>query len=495
MQTLNRVVLLIIGILISQSAATAQTGNTQALDNYPDCGFSQQLNDIQVGAVVVNLDTGTGCVENLDERFHVASVPKIFVAGAYYDMLGRGEVSASTRLPFTERYFMGGRNACLTFADIGESFSNTDLVQRMINCSDNASTWLLMDSLGRYRIQSYVDNLGIEGLGEILPYSEVDRLKLSYIDPRWLDVPAGLAARFYRRGWTDGLDRYFSDVPSRPPRSQLIEANRQYFANHSSNTATPRAIADYLLMMRESLLTPDDNTLAASFLFETMLYTQRQYSMQYLPGTIHVASKNGFDRGLLAEVNVIFHQLEPRVPGSLAIVFLEHDDLTDSNGDLPGPFGGDLNDTMRTLSPQIRDWLYPGYQEPPVGLNVNLRAVTFQSQQTLQSCWTPYFRSRFSEDEVPSLENCFKSLLPRESFAVDENLAMGLTLRGLRGYDTRLTYIFTAPDGRLFSYQDDRRLQNDSAVYWYHPLDMPGEWQVDIYLNLQHVYSGSITAR
>jgi hypothetical protein len=217
--------------------------------------------------------------------------------------------------------------------------------------------------------------------------------------------------------------------------------------------------------------------------------------VQALPGDVHIGSKNGFDRGILSEANVIFHRLEPRVPGALAIVFLERKTLTADNGDLPGPFGGDLNATMRTLSPQIRDWLYPGYQAPAVALNTNLRSVVFQTQRAIQSCWTPYFRSNFSESVVPALENCFESLLPRESFSVDDNLAMGLTLRGLQGRDTRLTYIFRSPDGRVFSYQDDRRLQQDSAVYWYHPVDVAGEWQVDIYLNLEHVYSDSVTVR
>ena len=61
--------------------------------------------------------------------------------------------------------------------------------------------------------------------------------------------------------------------------------------------------------------------------------------------------------------------------------------------------------------------------------------------------------------------------------------------------DTRFVFIYNAPDGRQFSYQMDRSNTNSSAIYWFHPLDMAGQWTVDIYMNLRHVYSETILAQ
>lgn len=62
-----------------------------ALDALPDCGFSvpNDSSGTRVGAVILNFETGAGCAQALDRQFNVASVPKLFVAGAYYDWMVR----------------------------------------------------------------------------------------------------------------------------------------------------------------------------------------------------------------------------------------------------------------------------------------------------------------------------------------------------------------------------------------------------------------------
>jgi len=482
--------------LIFSSRIQSQTV-ADSLHFLPDCGFTATSGreGLRVGAVILNLETGTGCAENLDERFHVASVPKIFVAGAYYDWLAQGFVNASTEIPFTESYLMGGTNACLTRNQVGQRFSNRQLVAIMINCSDNAATWMLMDSLGWLQVANYVDNLDIEGIGPVVPYSEVDRLKLAFLDETWQDVPRGMASRFYRRGWVDGLSQYFDPVPTRPTRPQYGSINEQYFATYDTNTITPHALAQYFLRLRDAMFGSTHEALVANWLFDVMLYTQRQFSVQALPGTVLVGSKNGFDRGLLAEANVIFASAESRVPSGLVIVFTQYESLSGRNGQLPGPFGGDLNDYLSELSPLIQAWLYPNYTPPPVELSLNLSSVVVQTQDNILQCWNPYFVSGFDEARVNALESCLSSFPSVDNIAVDDNLAMGLVLRGLNAADTRLVFVYTAPDGRQFSYQADREFQDQSGIYWFHPIDSAGEWQVDIYLNLQHVYSTRILAR
>lgn len=495
---MRRFVVIILLAILSTSITSAQTQPDIFLDSYRDCGFTQMVNEpnLQIGAVVLNFETGTGCIENLDRRFNTASVPKLLVAGAYYDWLSQGLVSATTKLSFNERYWMGGRNACLTERDLGRDLTNAELVELMINCSDNAATWMLMDSLGWSRIQNYVDELGLLNVGRVIPYSEVDRMKLSYIDPRWADIPRAPASRFYRRGWTTGLDAYFEDIPQPLSRTQYVEANRQYFAENTTNVLPPRALADYILRLRHDLINGGTQAIVAQRLFTTMLYTQRQYSTQSLPGTVLAGAKNGFDRGMLAEASVLFNDVELRVPSGLIVVFAQYQALDNRNIDLPGPFAqGGLNQIMQGLSPQIMRVLYPDLASAELTPSLNLSTVVLQNQQAIQVCWQPYFESSFDEDAVDDLERCFSGLEQRTSYPVGENAAMGLVLRGLQAQETRLVFVYTAPNGEVYSYQTDRRFQNQTAIYWFHPLEMLGRWQIDIYVNLQRVYTGEVFAQ
>ena len=484
--------ILLIGLIINIYPAAAET--TVNFDTLADCGFTEFAGEdgLRIGAVILNIETGTGCTENLDATFNVASVPKIFVAATYYDMLINGQVSAATRQIFTQQYYMGGRSDCLSDDQLGNTYTSSELIDIMINCSDNSATWMLMDSIGWSRVQTYIDSLGIEGIGTVIPYSEVDRLKLTFLDERWADVPRGMASSFYRRGMTNGLLQYFNTVPERPVGTERIAINQSYFNEYSFNTMTPRALATYFLMLHDDLLTGEMDALTATAVFNTMLYTQRLYSTQALPGTVYVGGKNGFDMGLLAEANVLFDSLTERIPTGIVLVFAQYDHITQDNNDLPNDPDDPLARVMARLSPQIRTILYPDTLEPSVQTSFNLSSVTFNQQFAIEPCWWPYRSTDFAEEQVLILENCWQSLAPRITYPVGENLGMGLVLRNLNAQDTRLVFVYTAPDGRRFSYQEDRSNQNNAAIYWFHPLDMAGQWQVDIYINLQHVSSNTI---
>ncbi|MDQ7026030.1 MAG: serine hydrolase [Anaerolineae bacterium] len=485
----------LIWLLVAVYPTTAQIHDN--LNTLSDCGFTDFAAEdgLRIGAVILNLETGAGCTENLDVTFNVASVPKVFIAGTYYDMLINGQISGTTRQIFTQQYLMGGRSDCLSDDQLGNTYSSGELIDLMINCSDNSATWMLMDSIGWGRVQAYVDSLGIDGIGTIIPYSEVDRLKLTFLDERWATVPRGMASRFYRREITSGLLDYFDSVPSRPVGLERTTINQRYFDEFSFNTMTPRALADYLLLLRDDLLENDMDALTASAVFNTMLYTQRLFSTQALAGTIYVGSKNGFDMGLLAEANVLFDSLTNRIPTGLVIVFAQYDNLNGTNDNLPNSDNDPLARIFAQLSPQIRDILYPSDVETPVQTSFTLSSVTFNQQFAIEPCWWSYRNADFAQEQVPILENCWQSLAPRITFPVGDNLAMGLVLRNLNAQDTRLIFVYTAPDGRRFSYQEDRRNLSSAAIYWFHPLDMAGQWRVDIYINLQHIYSNTIIAQ
>lgn len=481
-------------------AFDSQAQDVSVLINYPDCEFTtpEDSSGLQLAAVVLDFNTRLGCVQNLDMSFNVASVPKIFVAAAYYDGFINRTINISGRLQFTRNYWMAGRNDCLREEDIGTSYTYQELVEFMINCSDNAATWMLMDSLGWQRVNDYVQSLGIADIGEIIPYAEVDRLKLEFLDENWATVPTGIASRFYRARQTFGLLDYFSQVPSRPNRQEFIEINQHYFDEYNYNTITPYAMAEFILLMRDYLLngTPEQWFVATS-VFDVMLYTQRQYSSQGLPGEVYIASKNGFDRGLLAEVSVLFDDLENRIPSGIVILFGQYESLSGggNNSQLPNGFGDALNDAFFTLSPQIRDVMFPNYRQQQVQSSFVLTTAILNDQPSIQTCWNPFFNADFDSTLVPAMENCFNNIRPRVTYAVDSNLSLGLILRNLNFSDTRLSFLFTAPDNRQFSYQLDRQNVPQSGIYRFHPIDMAGQWQVDVYINLRHIYAESILAQ
>ncbi|MGJ3238646.1 MAG: serine hydrolase [Anaerolineae bacterium] len=491
--------IIILLLLVSFSRNSQAQDSALTLD-YTDCDFAtgEEAAGLSLGAVVIDFNSGRGCIQNAETVYNTASVPKIFIAAAYYDAVINRTIDATGRLQFTRNYWMGGSNDCLTEREIGNSYRYNELVELMINCSDNSATWMLMDSLGWQRVNTYVQSLGIADIGEIIPYAEVDRLKLTFSDERWTDVPAGLASRFYRARMTNGLEEYFSEIPSRPNREQFIEINQRYFDEYNYNTITPYAMGQFIYRLRGYLLdgTPEQWFVATN-VFNVMLYTQRLYSAQALPGDIYVASKNGFDRGLLAEINILFDNLQARVPSAMVLMFGQYESLgrTDNSADLPNRFGDRLIDTFFALSPQIRDELYPNYTQPQVQNSFVLSTVVLNDQTSIATCWGPFFASGFDPAIVPTMENCFNQIRPRISYPVDQNLAMGLILRNLNFADTRLTFLYTAPDNRQFSYQIDRQNVTSSGIYWFHPVDMVGQWQVDIYINLLHAYSESILAQ
>lgn len=482
------------------SHMSVQAQDLDYLTSYTTCDFDNREANagLQIGAVILDFNTGLGCVENLDRTFNTASVPKIFIAAAYYDGVANGDFTATGTLTFTRQYWMGGNNDCFREDDIGTNYTYTEVVEFMINCSDNAATWMLMDALGWQRVNSYVQSLGIAGIGEVIPYAEVDRLKLEFLDERWADVPAGIASRYYRSGRTAGLEAYFDSIPERPNRAEFLNINQRYFDEYSYNTLTPRALAQFVVRMREYKQSGTaQQWFVATNVFNVMLYTQRQYSAQAMPGTVYIGSKNGFDRGLLAEMNVLFDDLTERVPSAVVIMFGQYESLSGgvNNAQLPNGFNDALNNVFFEMSPAIRDVLYPNFQQPQVRNNFLLSTIILNDQSSIQSCWSPYFASNFDAALVPLLETCFSSIRPRITYAVDDNLALGLVLRNLNFTDTRVTFLFTSPNSEQYSYQIDRQNVSQSAIYWFHPLDMSGQWLVDVYINLEHAHSEAILAQ
>jgi hypothetical protein len=451
-----------------------------------DCGFAATAPEgMRVGAMLVNLTNGAGCMENPDTVFHTASVSKIFIAAAYFEAEAQGRFQPDNGMQFTREYWMGGRSDCLAEEQIGIRYTYRELVYLMITCSDNAATWMVMDALGWDQVDAYVARLGIEGIGQVIPYSEVDRLKLTVLDERWADVPAAIASRFYRQGMTADLSAYFDRIPARPQRDEFTRSNAAYFESYTFNTLTPRALAQFFVKLRDDRIGADpDAAFVAEQVFQVLLGTQRQYSTQALPGMILVGSKNGFDRGLLAEAALLFSTMPPRVPTGIAILFTQYVPLTDQNSEFPTSENSTLRRWMLEQTGLIASRLYPGAQNPRPQTNTLLTSAAINDATQIDSCWLAYRQSGFDSGQVFPLEQCLQRLPPRITYPVDTNITMGLVMRGVSGADTYVTIVFTAPDNRRYSYQIVRQSASSYALYWFHPVELAGQWQVDVFVNL-----------
>lgn len=253
---------------------------------------------------------------------------------------------------------MAGRDDCLRREDIGRSYDYLSLIDLMIGCSDNAATWMLMDALGWGTVQDYVRRYAGQGAGEVLPYSEVDKRKLALNDGRWQNVPTVLASRFYRVGMTEGLSEYLNPLPQRLHGQQYNALNARYFREASANTATPRAIAEYLIYLHLAAHNGNwGNQVLAQRMFNALLTTPRQYSMEAAPASWRIGSKDGLDRGVVAEANIIFTEDDPLRARAVVVVFLQQTRADSHAFQLPIWPESPLNVVMRQLSGTLLSYL------------------------------------------------------------------------------------------------------------------------------------------
>jgi beta-lactamase class A len=460
------------------------------LDSLDSCRFNAytERDDLIIGAVILNFETGAGCTQNLNTSFPFASVGKLFIAGAFYREVANGRLSFDQTMEFTRDYLMDGRDACLDVAQVGERFTLGFLGNIMISCSDNSATWMIMDQVGWDTVNEYAQSLGIASIGEVIPYSEVDRLKLSFIDERWAFVPRHLASQFYRRRWTDDLvPRYFASPP-RYQGQEIRAANQQYLETYTYNTATPRAMASYILKLRDDLQSDDPVARqVAQWTFNTMLLTQRQFATQTMPGTVYVGSKNGFDLGYRAEVNITVASVEDFTPQTLALVVVRHRDIPET--DFPFRFiNVPTSDFLLDLAPHISALLYPNLdatQTPTTQSDSRVRNVVISDEAALFPCYDNFL----GYDFLDGLQRCWARAISVNRIGLGEQLGIGLVLRDLNRSDARVTLIFTRPDSTVYSYQMQRFFLNETAIAWFEDMDVRGSWRVDVFFNLVPVYT------
>ncbi|MFP4321775.1 MAG: serine hydrolase [Anaerolineales bacterium] len=459
------------------------------LASLPGCNFNAYTDhdDLIIGAVALNLETGAGCMQNLNSVFPMASVGKLFVAGYLYDQVARGRVFFEQELTFSPNYLMNGGQACLDASQVGLRFTLGYLGNTMIQCSDNAATWMLMDYLGWENINAYAQSFGIPNIAEIIPYSRVDQLKLTHLDPRWADVPPALASQFYRRRQAEGLVPAYFPTEPHYSREEIAAANAWYLETYDYNSATPRAMMDYMLQLRNDL-TGDDPIRAtvARWTFNTMLLTQRVFSTQYMPGTVLVGSKNGYDLGYRAEVNITTTDLDDFTPQTVSVVVVRHRDVATQTPrrfrDVP------TSDLLLAIAPRIATLLYPDQdirRPPALAGDVRIRQAVLNTSARLFPCYQNFL----DYDYLNGLQRCWFNIPNTDRFNGDDLVGIGFVLRDLQLQDVRFTLVFTLPDNTVRTYQVQRFFENDTAIAWFEDANIPGTWRLDVYFNLTPVFS------
>ena len=112
------------------------------------------------GVVIKDLNSGWEMTHQPDKRFPAASVVKIPIMVACFQAIQEGKIQLDTQLQLTRAARVGGSGTLKNMA-LGSSFSLEDLMERMMNQSDNSATNILIDALGIDYLNAYFKRIGL----------------------------------------------------------------------------------------------------------------------------------------------------------------------------------------------------------------------------------------------------------------------------------------------------------------------------------------------
>jgi beta-lactamase class A len=113
-----------------------------------------------VSAYARNIDTGTDCGLNPDERVRTASTIKLPIMVAVFTAIAERRAKWTTRLKLREKDKVAGSGVLSEFST-GMKFPVLDLVHLMIVASDNTATNLLLDRFTAEYVNQQMDRLGL----------------------------------------------------------------------------------------------------------------------------------------------------------------------------------------------------------------------------------------------------------------------------------------------------------------------------------------------
>lgn len=164
--------------------------------------------DGRVAVYLKDLQKGRVWAYHADDLFPSASLIKTPIMVAIFDKIRSGELSLQSRLRLERRHRTGGSGSLKWYRD-GSQFTVRQLIEKMIDESDNTATRMLIDEVGLAYLQQQFPRMGLI-YTEIYPEGlSLRNSGVTYENYTTAREMAGLLDRIYRG---EAVDRYSSQL-------------------------------------------------------------------------------------------------------------------------------------------------------------------------------------------------------------------------------------------------------------------------------------------
>jgi len=117
-------------------------------------------NKDKVGYIFIDTKSGLGVQLNGAREFPAASVAKVAVMAAAYNLSYLGKIDLGQKIKFRESDKLGG-SGVLQWMKAGNEYTLWNLIRLMIVLSDNTATKMVVETIGMEKINEYLQNQGL----------------------------------------------------------------------------------------------------------------------------------------------------------------------------------------------------------------------------------------------------------------------------------------------------------------------------------------------
>jgi beta-lactamase class A len=130
----------------------------QSLQEYVN---SLTQNNSEISLYIKDLSTEYEIKINSDKEIPSASLVKIPIMAAVYELAEKGDLSLNEKLTYKKKYRCGG-SGIIKRSRYGTKFTIRELVELMISLSDNVATHMLIDRIGIKNLNKIFKELGLK---------------------------------------------------------------------------------------------------------------------------------------------------------------------------------------------------------------------------------------------------------------------------------------------------------------------------------------------
>lgn len=146
--------------LTNSVSAGLSEGKLQKLDQSLHALTAPHSN--KVGLCFIDLETNRKILINADRQYPAASVAKMPVMTAAYQLAEQKKIDLNKQIVFKEEHKIGG-SGVLRWMKAGNIYTIRNLIRLMISISDNTATKLVVEELGYSQINGHIKSLGLKG--------------------------------------------------------------------------------------------------------------------------------------------------------------------------------------------------------------------------------------------------------------------------------------------------------------------------------------------